>query len=80
MFAVSNIVINVFLAFSLRFVWNLVNLLQFLVFMQLWKINMPSHTYTVLKFIKNVALLEFIPTKKITAAVSEFLGLDPENP
>lgn len=31
-----------------------------------------------MKFLKNIALLEFIPTKQITGTLAEWVGLDPE--
>lgn len=40
---------------------------------------MPNHTSAVLKFIKNIALLEFIPTKQITGKISEWFGMDPDD-
>jgi hypothetical protein len=40
---------------------------------------MPDHTSAVLKFIKNIALMEFIPTQKITGKLSEWFGMDPND-
>lgn len=59
----GNLVLNIFLSFGLKFLWNFVNLLQFLVFMQLWKIYLPTQALALIKFLKNIALLEFIPTE-----------------
>lgn len=33
----------------------------------------------MIKFLKNIALLEFIPTKQITGYLAELIGLDKEN-
>jgi hypothetical protein len=47
--------------------------------MQRWNIQMPDLTNAVLKFIKNIALLEFVPTEKITGKISTWFGLDPDD-
>jgi hypothetical protein len=72
----GNLILNIVLAFSLKFLWGFVNMLQFLVFMQLWQIELPENARIVIKFLKSIALLEFIPTAQITGAISEKLGLD----
>jgi hypothetical protein len=45
--------------------------------MQLWAIELPSNAQAVMKFLKSIALLEFIPTAQITSSISAWLGLDP---
>ena len=62
-FASSNIVLNIFLSFGLKYLWNLVNILQFMVYIPRWKLNFPSNAVGVLNFLKMIALMEFIPTK-----------------
>ena len=37
------------------------NLIQFLIFMQMWLISLPVHTRIFLSELKALALLEFIP-------------------
>lgn len=39
---------------------------------------MPAETQTVVKFLKNIALLEFIPTKQITGTLAEWASLDAD--
>lgn len=39
----GNLVLNIVFAFSLKFLWGFVNMLQFLVFMQLWQIELPQN-------------------------------------
>jgi hypothetical protein len=73
----GNLVLNIVFAFSLKFLWGFVNMLQFLVFMQLWDIDLPDNALAVMKFLKSIALLEFIPTASITGAISGWFGLDP---
>jgi hypothetical protein len=72
----SNLILNILFAVSLKFLWGFVNMLQFLVFMQLWLIELPDNARIVMKYLKSIALLEFIPTAQITSAISEKLGLD----
>ena len=40
----------------------------------------PANTLAFLKYIKSIALLEFIPSKEITNKISEWLALDTESP
>lgn len=35
-FSIGNLIFNLFLAFGLKYLWNMVNLLQFVVFMRTW--------------------------------------------
>ena len=35
-FAFGNLILNVVLAFGLKYLWNMVNLLQFIIFMRMW--------------------------------------------
>lgn len=78
--AVINFFVNIILSFGLRYVWNLVNLLQFLVYMQRWTILYPANSLAFLKYIKSIALMEFIPSKQITDKLSAWLNLDAESP
>ena len=57
---------QIFLAYGLKYLWNLVNLFQFLVFFLQWKINMDEETRVVLEILKSFALFEFIDTTAIT--------------
>lgn len=45
--------------------WNLLGLLQYFVYLQLWKLNYPENALAMLKYLKYIALLEFIPIKEI---------------
>ncbi len=78
--ASANLVVNIMLSFSLKYVWNFVNLLQFLVFMTQWGLNFPLNALAVLKYLKSIALMEFIPTHQITTKISGWLGLDSTDP
>ena len=77
--ATVNIFINLVLSFSLKYLWNFVNLLQFLVFMTKWSLNYPFNALSILQYLKSIALMEFIPTHQITFKISEWIGLDPND-
>ena len=63
---------QIFLAYGLKYLWNLVNLFQFLVFFLQWKINMDEETRVVLEILKSFALFEFIDTTAITNEARAF--------
>ena len=45
--------------------WSMFNVLQFLVFIGEWKINVDPFVETLLEQLKKLALFEFIDTKPI---------------
>lgn len=61
--AAINLIVNIVLSFGLKYLWNFVNLLQFLVFIPRWQLNIPFNALTILQQLKSIALMEFIPTK-----------------
>lgn len=67
---------NLFLAAGLKYMWNMVTLLQFVIFMRLWKVDMPVKTKTVLKSVKTLALFEFLPTEKLTDKIQSWFDID----
>jgi hypothetical protein len=77
--AIINLAVNIVLSFGLKYLWNFVNLLQFLVFIPRWKLNIPANALAILVQLKSIALMEFIPTKTITSTISGWLGMDPED-
>jgi len=77
--ALGNLIVNIVLSFGLKYLWNFVNLLQFLVFIPRWKLNIPPNALAILGQLKSIALMEFIPTKTITSTVSGWLGMDPDD-
>ena len=52
---------QVCLHFGLKYLWNTMNLVQFLIFMQLWLFRLPERARIFLTELKALALLEFIP-------------------
>ena len=56
--------------------WNLINILQFLVFMQKWRVSIPYKTLIWLQTLKAIALFEFVPKKWFTDSISGLLGFE----
>ena len=71
----TNLLLNCFLYVGLKYLWNMVNLLQFEVFMLNWQISIPYRAEAFLKYIKLLALMEFIPSEWLTDAISDFFGI-----
>lgn len=46
--AIVNLAVNIVLSFGLKYLWNFVNLLQFLIFIPLWKLNIPPNALAIL--------------------------------
>ena len=61
-FSTLQLASNVFLAYGLKYLWNMVNLLQFLVFFQYWQINIHPSAQLIIDQIRKLALFEFIDT------------------
>ena len=66
------VAINILLGVSLKFVWGMVNMLQFVIFMQPWKLNWPANALMAIKTLRTLALGEFIDIKKIASKISNF--------
>lgn len=64
-FSLGQLIINSFLAMGLKYLWSLVNLLQFVVFIQTWVISLPNEAKAFLQALKALALFEFIPTDEL---------------
>jgi len=77
--AIVNLIVNIVLSFGLKYLWSFVNLLQFLVFILKWKLNIPQNAFAILSHLKSIALMEFIPTKQITSKICDLLGMDPND-
>ena len=66
---------NFLLAYGLKYLWNMVNLLQFLVFFQYWKINVHPSAQLIITQIRKLALFEFLDTTWFTEWIKETLGM-----
>ena len=71
--SIGLLVLNLFLAMGLKYLWNLMNLLQFLIFMQMWQVKLPDFTRIIFKELKSLAFLEFLPTGFFKEALKKLL-------
>ena len=78
-FSWTTLVGQLAMSYSLKYLWNTVNILQFAVFMSQWQLSLPNNGRSFLKLLKNLALMEFIPTDKMVDFVSSTLGLESES-
>lgn len=70
------LVLNIFLAMALKYLWNAMNILQFLIFMREWKIYLPGKAATFIKELRKLALLEFIPLKWFQDSFKSLFGME----
>lgn len=47
----GNMALNVALSYGLKYLWNMVNLLQFVVFIKDWKFNLPQNADAFLQYL-----------------------------
>ena len=68
-FSVGNLILNIVLGLGMKYLWKMVNLLQFAVFMREreWQIKIPDRADIWLKELKSLALFEFLPTETMEA-------------
>ena len=55
------------------------NLMQFLIFMQMWNINLPATTGVCLKQLRCLALYEFLPTDTVLSWFKRVLGIEDKS-
>ncbi len=75
-FSWITLVWNLIFAYGLKYLWKLVNLLQFAVFISDWNLTFPYYGHIVLKNYKHFVLMEFLPTEKFISFLSELAGLE----
>jgi len=75
----ANLVVNLFFAYGIKYLWNAINLLQMAVYFPLWKLNYSQNAISFLKFFKMIVLMEFLPTHLITEPLQELLGIAVES-
>ena len=73
--ATSSLPINLALGVSLKYLWGMVNSLQFVVYMKEWKVNWPPNAKLVVATIETIALGKFIDKDKLMQNVMHFYGL-----
>ena len=61
-----NLVVCLLMSFALKYLWNMVNLFQFLIFVEQWKLSYPINAQLFLASLKNLVLMEFLPTQYVS--------------
>ena len=74
------VILQVVLAFGLKYLWNIMNLLQFLIFMVLWYIRLPITTKIIIRELQKIAFLEFIPTEWFKDGVRSLFEVEKAEP
>ena len=69
--ALGNGVLNVVLGTSLKFLWSMLNTLQFIVFFTEWNVQVPANAEIAIKTFRSIALGEFIPFHWLTDPIKE---------
>ena len=78
-FATGNIAINIVLGSSLKLLWGMINMLQFVVFFTDWRVLIPPNASMAIETFRVIALGEFIPYDWLTEPLSEpFQGPDDD--
>ena len=77
-FSLVVFILQIVSSFGLKYLWNIMNLLQFLIYMQMWMIKLPPLTQTFLQELKAIAFMDFIPKEDIQNVIKEKLGLEEE--
>ena len=67
----GNIVINILLGSSLKFLWGMINTLQFIVFFTEWNVIIPPNADMAIETLRVIALGEFIPYHWLTDPITE---------
>ena len=70
-FTTGSIAINIILGLSLKLLWGLINVLQFIVFCTDWNVMMPPNADIATKTFRIIALGEFIPYDWLTEPLSK---------
>jgi hypothetical protein len=70
----GNIAVSIILGLSLKKVWSAINIMQFLIYLQLWAITLPANTDKFVKYVAFIARGDFIPKEKIINTVFKMIG------
>ena len=71
----TNVLIQLVIAYGLKYLWNIVNIMQFAVYLPLWSLNYPATVTSFLKAVKVIALMEFLPTDWLNDGLSDAFGM-----
>ena len=72
----ANVAIQFTFAYGLKYLWGIVNIMQFAVFLPLWTINYPAKVLAFLKAVKVIAFMEFLPTDWLIDGISDTFGMN----
>ena len=72
----SSVAVNVVLGLSLKYLWGMVNVLQFIIYMKKWKVNWPPNASLAVNTLKTIALGEFIDIQKMLKTTLNFYGIE----
>ena len=64
---------------SLKYLWGMINILQFIIYMKEWKVNWPANASLGIKTMRTIALGEFIDTKKVMGDTLKFYGVGTDD-
>lgn len=78
-FSIIQLSSNIVLAYGLKYLWNMVNILQFLVFFENWKINIHPTAMMIIIQIRKLALFEFLDTKFLIDWIKSALGIPSDD-
>ena len=70
-FSLLSFIICLVLGYGLKYIWNIINVLQFTIFMLRWRISLPVLTDKYLRSLKMLVLFEFLPTDEVLGAAKE---------
>ncbi len=68
--APSTLIVNLLLGLSLKKLWSAVNLLQFVTYVNLWKVSLPANLENFFKKANFFARGEWIPKKQIMDVIN----------
>ena len=71
----GNVALCIILGFSLQWVWSAVNVMQFLIYLQLWAITLPANTSKFIDYVAFIARGNFIPKAKIINFFFKLIGI-----
>jgi len=67
------LVLNLVLAYGIKYMWNMSSMLQFIIFMAAWRISLDPYAQKIIAQFKKLALFEFIDTQPFKDAIKDFL-------
>lgn len=76
--ASGNIIVNLIFSMALKYLWNLINLLQFLIYFEDWLLSIPILPKTFFRTLQYLVYMEFIPHEAITNRLSNAFGFETE--